>query len=261
MHIREKFKSNKTQFIPFIMAGYPTHDASLQSLIDLAEAGADIIEFGVPFSDPMADGVVNQNAAETALKNGTSLNTCLSIVETFRGKGHDTPIVLFSYFNPIFKMGLSTFSKKAKQAGVNAVLVVDLPVEELPPLYDALQAQQLGIILLASPTTTKERLTTYTRFEFEFIYYISRLGVTGVQENLSQNLQQEISDLKSVLPEFPICVGFGIANPEQARIVAQFAEGVIVGSALVARLHPSQTRDDSLSFKAFAKTFSDAVKG
>ena len=225
-------------FIPFIMAGYPSIPLSIEAIITLSQVGSDIIEIGVPFSDPIADGPINQQAAEMALNNGVTLETVLNIVSQVRAKGYKTPIVLFSYLNPILAMGYSTFAHKAKAAGVNGVLIVDLPPEEGIEIYATLRQKELEIILLASPTTDPARFDLYTKLEPAFIYYISRCGVTGTQSNLATGLEHEVKRLRGYLPtDQKIAVGFGISTVEQAKEVAKFANGVIVGSRLIQTLH------------------------
>lgn len=220
-------------FIPFIMAGHPTLEISLQAIIALIESGSDIIELGVPFSDPVADGFINQRAAEIALGQGVNLPIILALVKEVRLRGYHTPIVLFSYLNPILAMGLDQFGLQAKEAGVNGVLIVDLPPEAGENLYTKLR-QTLEIVLLTSPTTDPKRIELYKSFDPAFIYHISRCGVTGIQDTLTKDLEQEVTRLRSYFPsEQKIAVGFGISTPEQAKHVASFSDGVIVGSKLV----------------------------
>lgn len=230
---------NKTPlFIPFIMAGHPSIEMSIQAIIALAQVGSDIIEIGVPFSDPIADGPVNQQAAEMALNNGVTLDTVLDILSQVRSQGYHTPIVLFSYLNPILAMGHTTFAHKAKIAGVNGVLIVDLPPEEGKEIYSTLQQANVDIVLLASPTTDPARFDLYNKLDPAFIYYISRCGVTGTQSNLAIGLEQEVQCLRAYLPaDQKIAVGFGISTVEQAKQVAKFANGVIIGSRLVRTLN------------------------
>ncbi len=252
--IRNAFSQKKTLFIPFIMAGHPSLNTTTKALLALAEKGADIIELGIPFSDPIADGPVNQKAAEIALQNGATLNWCLEQVKAVRELGCQTPLVLFSYFNPILAMGIEVFAKKAKAAGVNGILIVDLPPEEGKTIYETLTGYQIEPILLVSPTTDLKRLSLYKALHPAFIYYISRLGVTGVQNTLSSTLQDEIHALKEVLPDIPLAVGFGIATIHQAQEVARMAQGVIVGSLLVNTLEQSGMAEFSLLANDLAKT-------
>ena len=231
------FKADRSSFIPFIMAGHPSIQESVEAIIALAEAGVDAIEIGVPFSDPVADGPVNQHAAEIALDQGTTLSIVLDIIHQVRVRGYNNiPLILFSYLNPILAFGHEKFALKAKEAGVDAVLIVDLPPEEGQEIYLIIKKSGIGIVLLTSPTTDPKRFLLYKKLEPIFIYYISRLAVTGVQTALVTNLENEVKNLRSYFTDTKIAVGFGIANIEQAMQVAQFADGVIVGSILVKTL-------------------------
>ena len=190
----------------------------------------------MPFSDPVADGPVNQRAAEIALNNGITLDIVFNIVHQVRIQGYDISIILFSYLNPILAFGYKEFSLKAKESGVDAVLIVDLPPEEGQEFYATLKRYGLEIILLTSPTTNPQRFSLYKKLEPSFIYYISRLSVTGVQRDLVVNLEDEVNKLRTYFPEIKIAVGFGISNLNQAARVAKFSDGVIIGSILVKTL-------------------------
>ncbi|MCX7115787.1 MAG: tryptophan synthase subunit alpha [Gammaproteobacteria bacterium] len=222
-----------TILIPFIMAGCPTPASTVEAIHAMAKAGAGIIELGVPFSDPVADGPVNQHAAEVALAHGMTLAKVIAIVKRVRAEGCQVPIILFSYYNPILAFGEEQFILEAKQAGVNGVLIVDLPPEEGKAFYTQLNQHDIGVVLLASPTTDPKRFALYRDLDPAFIYYISRLSVTGVQTELATGLASEVTQLRGHFPETKIAVGFGISTPEQAATVAKFADGVVVGSLLV----------------------------
>lgn len=247
-------------FIPFIMAGHPTLAATRDIILELATLGADIIELGVPYSDPCADGIINQRASEIALSQGVTLAHCLQIVTEVRAQGCTTPIVLFSYFNPIFRYGLEAFAEQAQRAKIDSVLVVDLPVEEADELYQCLQQHHIGMVFLASPTTVPLRLRHYQRNVPDFLYYVSRLGVTGIQKDLSASLADELATLKTQV-NIPICVGFGISTPEQAAIAATSCAGVIMGSALVSVLENSYATAGIKQFVEIAGAFNQAIKG
>lgn len=253
--IKHTFNKGHPLFIPFFMAGHPTLDSTTKNILNLSEAGADIIELGVPFSDPVADGPVNQLASEIALKNGATLNWCLEQVSQVRLQNCSTPIILFTYLNPILAMGIEIFSNKANTCGVDGVLIVDLPPESAEDLYPIFLKYDLEIILLASPTTNHERLKLYRQLNPSFIYYISRLGVTGTQSKLSEHLVQEITTLRTYCDNIPIAVGFGISTPEQAQKVAKIAEGVIIGSLIVNELNNAGLE----STKLLAKKLSQAI--
>ncbi len=255
MIIKEKFQSDKPLFIPFIMAGHPSSDQTLEALIALAEAGADIIELGVPFSDPVADGPVNQRAAEAALNQGTNLNSIFGLVAKFRSQNHDVPIILFSYLNPILAFGYQKFITQAKEIEVNGVLIVDLPVEEGQEFYQQLTEAGLEIILLASPTTEPKRFELYERQKPSFIYYISRLAVTGTKDELAIDLEDKVKSLKAHLPQMKIAIGFGISNTKQAALVAKFCDGVVIGSLLVQTLQNQGLK----AFKQLASELAEAI--
>ena len=236
MRLTELFKRKKAAgekaFIAYLTAGDPTLAATETYVAALEKAGVDIIELGVPHSDPVADGPTNQKAAERALRSGTSLRDILGLVSKLRAGGTQMPMVLFTYFNPIFRMGVETFAAEARRSGVDGVLVVDLPPEEAEGYQALLQANGLDTIFLASPTTRPERIEIIGRLSSGFVYYVSRTGVTGARESLSASLETELERLRSRI-SLPICVGFGISTPEQVRAVARCADGVVVGSALV----------------------------
>lgn len=244
-------------FIPFIMAGVPDLATTQQMIKDLVEMGADVIELGVPFSDPIADGVVNQKAAEIALTQGVNLTQILNFVRSLRDEGLTVPIVLFSYFNPILALGLERFAQQAKFAGVDGVLVVDLPPEEQEAFYHDLSKHQVEYVLLASPTTQLNRLNFVKSLEPAFIYFVSRCAVTGTQSHLPILLKEQVIQLKEFFSEIPVAVGFGVTTPHQAAEIAAYADGVIVGSALMHFLNQSATEE----FKQLAMSFTAAIHG
>lgn len=246
--IKQAFESKKTAFIPFIMAGHPTLATSKQAVLALSEAGADVIELGVPFSDPVADGPVNQRAAARALQQGITLDGVFSMVQELRSQGCHTPILLFTYLNPILVLGPALFALKAKASGIQGVLVVDLPPEEGLDFYTIFKQAGLEIVLLASPTTDPKRFSLYQQLDPSFLYYISRLAVTGMQSVLPDDLKTEVLSLRTYFPNVNIAVGFGISTAEQAAAVAAFADGVIIGSLLVHLLE----QDGLEAFKALA---------
>lgn len=237
MKIRETFQALRARgeaaFIPYITAGDPDLETTRKQVHALLEAGADLVELGVPFSDPMADGPVNQRSAERALRAGTTLESVLGLVARLRDEGVTAPLVLFTYFNPVHRMGLRTFTEKASRAGVSGALVLDLPPEEAQEEYlPLMKASGLETVFLASPTTPRERLRLIGECSTGFVYYVSRTGVTGAQATLSQSLAGELEIVKREI-QAPVAVGFGISEPQQASDVARLSEGVVVGSALV----------------------------
>lgn len=222
----------RAAFIPFITAGDPDLAATERFAVALAAAGADILELGVPFSDPIADGPVNQAAAARALASGTTLVGILALVARLQPK-LGIPIVLFTYFNPLHAYGIARFAEHAAASGVDGVLCVDLPPEEAEGEYlEALRAHGLAAIFLLAPTSTRERVRAVARLGSGFVYYVSRTGVTGEQGELPEALAREAKALGKAL-QLPLAVGFGISSRPQVAAVAKVADGVVVGSALV----------------------------
>ena len=217
--------------VPYVCAGFPSRDLSLDLMVAAAESGADVLELGIPFSDPLADGPTIQSATFQALANGMSVAGALEILADFR-KTHETPVVLFTYLNPIHRFGLDSFVSTAREAGAQGLLVTDLPVGSDPGIESRLSTAGLDLIRLLAPTTEEGRARTVCEGASGFLYYISRTGVTGARELLRSGLEGEVSALRGVT-DLPIAVGFGISTPEQAAVVADIADGVVVGSALL----------------------------
>jgi len=228
--LREK---KRKALVAYLVAGDPDLESTAKLVPALAEAGADLVELGVPFSDPLADGIVNQLGCQRALESGTTLPKVLAMVADLRKHKCDIPLVLFTYYNPVFAYGREKFEKDAAKAGADGLLLLDLPPEEadqdLPPAAD------LRRIVLVAPTTPEARLRQITQRASGFVYYVSREGVTGMQHSLPATLSDGVTRLKKTTP-LPVCVGFGISNPEQAGQVARLADGVVVGSAIVDRI-------------------------
>ena len=224
-------ETNTSAFISYVTAGDPTLDLCLEIIRELADAGTDVIELGVPFSDPQADGEVNQLAAERALKAGCTLPKVLDLVREFRTT-HQTPIVLFTYLNPIFAYGYDKFITTAKEAGVDGMLLLDLPPDEALQSPEFKNESPLKNITLIAPTSPADRISFLAKQSEGFIYALSRTGVTGAQAAPSEAIGQTVEAIKAHT-DIPICVGFGITNPEQAAMVANVSDGVIVGSAIV----------------------------
>jgi tryptophan synthase alpha chain len=221
-------------FIPYITAGDPDLATTEQLLIELAHAGATVIELGVPFSDPMADGPVIQRASERALKNSFGLQDLLDMTARAR-KQIDTPIILFSYFNPLLQFGLKTLARAAADAGVDGVLVTDLTPEESGEFEVALHANNLDMIFLVAPTSTDERLQLVAKHASGFVYAVSRAGVTGTRETVSVEAEKLVGRMRE-FTSLPIAVGFGISSVDQVRDVQRYADAVVVGSAIVAEM-------------------------
>ncbi|MGQ5523696.1 tryptophan synthase subunit alpha [Chitinimonas sp. PSY-7] len=228
-----RLQTNKKQaLIPFITAGDPHPAATVGLMHALVTGGADILELGVPFSDPMADGPVIQKASERSLAHGTSLLDVLGMVRDFRRKDADTPVVLMGYANPIEAMGYELFAQKAMEAGVDGVLTVDLPPEEAGPLASILKSHGLEAIFLLAPTTPDWRVTEVAKHASGYVYYVSLKGVTGATNLDLESVATKLSSLRQKL-SLPIGVGFGIRDATTAQAVARIADSVIIGSRLV----------------------------
>ncbi len=231
--IEKKFKSlDRQALVNFITAGDPDHQTSLEAFKALAGAGADIIELGMPFTDPTADGSAIQKASERALAAGANMKQTLSMVRDFRAEDQETPIVLMGYYNPIFAYGLEAFSKDASEAGVDGLIIVDLPPEEDAPMQAALKGQDIDLIRLITPVTDKARLTTLLQGASGFLYYVSITGVTGTASADINALTPHVQEIKSQT-DLPVVIGFGIKTPEDVKEMAQIGDGVVVGSAIV----------------------------
>lgn len=224
-------ETSTTAFVAYVCGGDPNFDRSLEILHALADAGSDIIELGVPFSDPMADGIVNQMAADRALKAGMNVPRMLDLIRAFR-KTHETPLVLFTYLNPIYAYGYEKFHRDAAAAGADGILLLDLPPSEAESNPDFAHSEGLHHINLIAPTTPQDRQATLAKSSQGFIYALSRTGVTGGHSAPSETIGELVTSIRAHT-ETPICVGFGISNPEHAAMVAEKADGVIVGSAIV----------------------------
>jgi tryptophan synthase alpha chain len=227
---RELRARDEAALIPFIVAGDPDLETTGRLVLEFEQRGADLIELGVPFSDPMADGPANQRAAARGLSSGASLAAILSMVEQLRTRS-EIPIVLFGYYNPIFHYGCERLSADAARAGIDGLLVVDLPPEEAAELHKPARKNGLDLIHLLAPTTPLDRTEKIVRSASGFLYYVSVTGVTGARAELATDLEEHVRRIKG-LTELPVGVGFGISNPAQAARVAEFADAVIVGSAL-----------------------------
>ena len=245
-------------FVAYIAAGDPDFDKSLEIMKTLADIGADILELGLPFSDPLADGIVNQLAAERALKAGMTTRRALDLIRAFRTT-HQTPVVLFTYLNPVFSYGYEQFHHDAAAAGADGILMLDLPPDEAALNPDLAIGAGLKHIRLIAPTTPPDRLQLLARSAEGFIYALSRTGVTGAHGGPSAHIADLVAAIQSHTA-VPVCVGFGISTPEQAAKVAAAADGVIVGSAIVKQveLHPDHP---AMAVRAFAAPLIAAVKG
>ncbi|UWR10477.1 tryptophan synthase subunit alpha [Sulfitobacter mediterraneus] len=245
----------KKAFVSYIMAGDPDFDASLAVMRGLPEAGVDVIELGLPFTDPMADGPTIQLAGQRALESGMTLNRTLEMATEFRKDDDTTPIVLMGYYNPIYSMGVDAFLVAAKAAGIDGLIVVDLPPEEDEELCLPAQAAGLNFIRLATPTTDDKRLPRVVQNTSGFVYYVSITGITGAAEAEAGDVAPEVTRIQKA-SGLPVIVGFGVNTPAKSEAIASVADGVVVGSAIVSRIAAGDSTADVL---AFVKTLSDGA--
>jgi tryptophan synthase alpha chain len=251
----------RAAFVAYIMGGDPDAETAFKILKGLPGAGADIIELGFPFSDPMAEGPPVQRAAQRALKAGTMLSGVLDLVRRFRESDNKTPIVLMGYLNPLLTMGLDEFAAAAGAAGADGLIVVDCPPEEADPLADALDPQGISLIRLATPTTDDIRLPAVLRRTSGFVYYVSVAGVTGVKEADADAVAPFVKRIREA-SGLPVVVGFGIKTPERAAAIAAVADGAVVGSVLVDKVAEALTknRDPVSNVLETAAKLSEAVR-
>lgn len=225
----------RAALVVYLTQGDPSESVGTDLLCAVAEAGADIIELGVPFSDPCADGPVIQDAMFRALAGGGGMQAALSTVKVFRESGFSQPVILFGYYNPICVLGADTFAAQASAAGVDAVLTVDLPMDELAELSGPLAKEEVGVVPLVAPTSGEDRIGAIAALNPAFVYYVSKTGITGSAFVGASGGEDRVAKIRE-LTESPVCVGFGIKSPEDASAIAQFADGVVVGSALVDKI-------------------------
>ena len=233
--IRDTFsslkKKGKKAFIPYIMAGDPSLDATKQFVLDIEAAGADIVELGVPFSDPLADGPTIQRAAERSMNSGTTLKKVLGLIREIR-RVSDIPLILMTYYNPVFKLGIEPFIKKAVSAGVDGVIIPDLIPDEAEEFIKPARMYGLDTIFLLAPTSTPERINRVVKSSTGFLYYVSITGITGSKLSIEKSMKDTLHSIRGIT-RTPVAVGFGISTPEEASVMAKLADGVIVGSAIV----------------------------
>ncbi|HZD59050.1 MAG TPA: tryptophan synthase subunit alpha [Anaerolineae bacterium] len=244
-------EEKRSALMPYLMAGYPDIETSLELLVAVAGAGADLIEFGIPYSDPLADGPTIQAAAEAALQNKVNTDTAFDLASRAREKT-EIPIILMTYYNTIYRYGLDKFARRAAECGVDGVISPDLPPEEADPWRQEATKYGVATVMLATPTSTDERLEKVASASQGFVYCVSLTGVTGARANLPSNLTDFINRVRKCTKK-PLAVGFGISLPEQAKQVSRAADGVIIGSALVNLIGQSGDR----SIEAAAAYISD----
>ncbi len=257
--ITEKFAERRAEgratLVPYVTSGFPSRSATVDVLAGLAEAGGDVLELGIPFSDPLADGPTIQDSTFRALEEGMTVEGTLDVLSEFR-RGSDAPIVLFSYMNPLLRYGLDAFLRDATEAGAQGLLLTDVPTGSDPQIEEAILASPLDLIRLIAPTTRPDRASTIAEQGQGFLYYIARTGVTGASEALAEDLEQDVRALRESVA-LPVAVGFGISTPRQAAVVADMADGVIVGSALIQALDEGGAEGAA----AFLATLRSAMDG
>ena len=241
--------AGKSAFVSYIMAGDPNYDTSLAVMKGLPAAGVDIIELGLPFTDPMADGPTIQLAGQRALGAGMTLNKTLAMATEFRKDDNTTPIVLMGYYNPIYSMGVDNFIAAATKAGIDGLIIVDLPPEEDEELCIPANAAGMNFIRLATPTTDARRLPKVLQNTSGFIYYVAITGITGSGSASTEIVGAEVARIKQST-DLPVCVGFGIKSADDAEGMAKVADGAVVGSAIVSKLGAGESVDDVLAFVA-----------
>ncbi len=233
-HLSKLKAQGRKAFIPYIMAGYPDVKTTEKVFSMLQDVGADVVELGVPFTDPLADGPVIQEAASVALKNGLTLKRVLSLLKSLR-RSYSLPVVLMTYYNPVYKYGLSRFFRDASKAGVDGLIVPDLPPDEADELIEYSRKYRMATIFLAAPTSTDDRIRLVTERSTGFVYYVSITGITGSKIQITREMEKMIKKIKSYT-EVPVCVGFGVKKPQEAKRIAEIADGVIVGSSIVKQM-------------------------
>ncbi len=248
-------RQGKKAFVAYVMAGDPDFDTSLQVVKGLPGAGVDVIELGLPFTDPMADGPTIQLAGQRALDGGMTLQKTLDLARAFREEDRTTPIVMMGYYNPIYSRGVDRFLEDAKDAGIDGLIVVDLPPEEDAELCLPAQAAGLNFIRLATPTTDDKRLPRVVQNTSGFVYYVSITGITGSAEAQADVVSPEVARIKAA-SGLPVIVGFGVNTPEKSRAIAEVADGVVVGSAIVGKIGSGDSVSDVL---AFVKSLADGA--
>lgn len=250
---REILKKGKKAFIPYVMTGHPTLQRTRELIKLLEDSGADIIELGVPFSDPLADGPTIQKAAQTALQQGITLHKVIDFVADLR-KTTQIPIILMTYYNPVYKYGEELFTREASAAGVDGLIIPDLPPDEAANLIAYSKKQGLDTIFLLAPTSTSERIEKVAKASRGFIYYVSMTGITGSDLSMDASIESHIAAIRKECGT-PVAVGFGISNADEASAVSKFADGVIVGSAIVKQV---ETPDAEL--RTYLRSLREAIR-
>jgi tryptophan synthase alpha chain len=260
--IQETFErakaENRAALMPFVTAGYPSLEVSGQLLDALVEGGADIIELGVPFSDPLADGATVQASSQKALENGTTLADCIELVRAFRARGGTIPILLMGYVNPFYQYGIERLARDAADAGIDGFLIPDLPSDESEEFQAPLRAQGLDLIYFLAPTSTERRISDVANRATGFLYCVALTGVTGARDQMAEELPEYIARIRQAT-DLPLTIGFGISKPEHVAAVAQIADGVVVASALINHLDTLPTEDQPDGARSFVRQLAAAT--
>jgi len=246
---------NHTALIPYITAGYPSVETTLKAVSLLSSSGCDIIELGIPFSDPLADGATIQRASYEALRQGVTPKLCLEVAQELRQRV-ETPLVFMTYYNPVLKFGVEQFCLKCAEVGIDGLIIPDLPPEEGEELEKSTKRHGLDLIYLLSPASTEERIKLVVNRSSGFIYLVSLTGVTGARDKLPEELENFVARVRA-RTEKPLCVGFGVSTAEQARRIAKVADGVIVGSRIIQLMEEDTTFS---SLKAFVSSLREAFE-
>ena len=261
-HIQQAFAqaraAGRAALMPYFTLGYPTPAASVDVVVALAGAGADLIELGVPFSDPLADGPTIQHSTQVALEQGMTVARCLELVRAIRARGVRQPLLLMGYINPILSYGAQKYVGAAREAGADGLIIPDLPLEEASAVEAACQASGQALVYLAAPTSTPARLAALAQHTSGFLYLVSLTGVTGARQSLAGDLADFAARARAVA-KVPLAIGFGISRPDQAAAVAQLADGVIIGSALIQAA--GNSADPAQSAAAFLREIRAGIGG
>jgi tryptophan synthase alpha chain len=250
-------KKRRKLFIPYITCGYPTYNDTLKIVSALFKAGADIIELGIPFSDPLADGPTIQKSSQVAIANKMNLRKAFQLLKDIKLR-FNIPIVFMSYYNPIYHMGLNRFEKKAKENDLDGLIIPDLPPEEAGQILEIAKKINLAIIFLLSPTSSLERIKMVIKLTKGFIYYVSLTGVTGARKKLPKDIKENVKRIKN-LTDTPVCVGFGISKPQHALSITNIADGVIVGSAIINIIEKNKNGNFIEKVYRFAKSLREVL--
>lgn len=250
---------NRTALVTYIMAGDPNYQTSLDVLNALPDAGADIIELGMPFTDPMADGPVIQKAGQRALNAGANMHQTLKMLKEFRAKNQSTPVVLMGYINPVHSYGIDKFIEDAKDAGADGLLLVDLPPEESETIQELCNKAEIDFIRLLTPTSNEKRLPYLLNNVSGFLYYVSVAGITGAAKANADHLKPHINQIKS-MTDTPLAIGFGIKTPEDAKAMADLGEAVVVGSAIIQTLDEADNGKEVEAVTNFVQSLSNALQ-